>query len=933
MKRCDSCGSYLDSAARCLPAPTARPLHIGFVLCVLSMVADHCLSGESSLIQVDYRRLISRSDLVYESPAFASVEGIPIGNGRMGTTVWTTPSSIKFQINRVDVFASDKHHAGHQWGSTDYCRSCAWLEIDLGGEPLARGGPFHQRLSLYNAETTLKGDGVRVRCFVSAVTDVLVVEVDDQRDKPQDILVTTSMWRDPVVTTRLDLFQGQEVETGTHTVRYSFSNRNDTILLVQEFDEVRKFRSEKYYCASVVASRVVGRPVTVAPSGERARTITIPAKKGRTTLLVSSTATFSREADVSAVATKQLEDATVQSYDTLRDAHTAWWHSYWNRTFVHLTSVDGLADFFARLRTLHMYYMASSSRGDFPPNTSGLLFQTRGDVPHMGAQFWVWQSEMICFPCYAADVMETVEPFFRMYVSHLPACREAARQRWGVEAGAFYPETTAFDGPVVLLDEEAAVFQDVFLGRKSAQELKVQQRAHFNYDSHLFLSLRPKRPDEIKERADRRPFAPIAHCASSGSEVAVAAWWRYRYTGNREWLANNAYPLLRDTVEFYRHMVKLGDDGRYHIHRTNAHEQFYPVDDSVVDLGAIRGTAPLAIRAAEILDVDADLRLKWKELMDRLAPYPMGSDPRSKAIPHGVLADDTWSAGFIGKDAIRGANLAEDIWLYPVYPFEAWTLETRDPLLDRAVQLAVDLAPTHRKIMQGGYHLSTWLLTPTAAVRAGRGEQVPNILAAYCSALGPFLTNGLSLFEAGVQSMGVEHSGKFSTVIQEGLLQSVSPRPGEPEIISIGPAWPEAWEATFRLLARGGFYVTSAVRDGEVEFVEIESRWGEPCRLRNPWGKPCLVTSASSTSRRVEGEILRFNTAGDERYLILPEGRAKPAARHIAPAPATGPVSYAYKLPSGVTVGQTLGRPKDLKSRRLQQREDRKASYEYGKWW
>jgi len=56
---------------------------------------------------------------------------------------------------------------------------------------------------------------------------------------------------------------------------------------------------------------------------------------------------------------------------------------------------------------------------------------------------------------------------------------------------------------------------------------------------------------------------------------------------------------------------------------------------------------------------------------------------------------------------------------------------------------------------------------------------MPAILAAYGSALGPFLTNGLSLFEVGVQSMGVEHSGKFSTVLQEGLLQSVSPRPGE----------------------------------------------------------------------------------------------------------------------------------------------------------
>jgi len=57
-------------------------------------------------VNVDYRRLISRADLVYESPAWHSVEGIPIGNGRMGTTVWTTDISVKLQINRHDVFAT-----------------------------------------------------------------------------------------------------------------------------------------------------------------------------------------------------------------------------------------------------------------------------------------------------------------------------------------------------------------------------------------------------------------------------------------------------------------------------------------------------------------------------------------------------------------------------------------------------------------------------------------------------------------------------------------------------------------------------------------------------------------------------------------------------------------------------------------------------------
>ena len=173
----------------------------------------------------------------------------------MGTTVWTTPSSVKFQINRGDVFATDKNHAGHMIGSIDYRGACAWLEIDLGGEPLARGGPFQQRLSIYDAETTLQG--VRVRCFISAVTDVLVVEVDDQRSQPEDIRVTVSMWRDRLVTTSLTSWPVRNFQTGTHVVEYSFTGRDNTLLLVQEFNEVRELRPETYYCASAVATRFV----------------------------------------------------------------------------------------------------------------------------------------------------------------------------------------------------------------------------------------------------------------------------------------------------------------------------------------------------------------------------------------------------------------------------------------------------------------------------------------------------------------------------------------------------------------------------------------------------------------------------------------------------------------------------------------------------
>lgn len=42
-----------------------------------------------TLIQVDRRAHVARADLVFDSPATRPEEGMPVGNGRMGTLVWT----------------------------------------------------------------------------------------------------------------------------------------------------------------------------------------------------------------------------------------------------------------------------------------------------------------------------------------------------------------------------------------------------------------------------------------------------------------------------------------------------------------------------------------------------------------------------------------------------------------------------------------------------------------------------------------------------------------------------------------------------------------------------------------------------------------------------------------------------------------------------
>ena len=149
------------------------------------------------------------------------------------------------------------------------------------------------------------------------------------------------------------------------------------------------------------------------------------------------------------------------------------------------------------------------------------------------------------------------------------------------------------------------------------------------------------------------------------------------------------------------------------------------------------------------------------------------------------------------------------------------------------------------------------------------GKELPQVLERYYAAFAP-LPNGMSLFE-GPTAASVEHLGLLATTLQDALVQSVSPRPGEPEIIRVFPAWPAEWEASFRLLVRGGFLVSSESKEGKATFVEIESRLGEDCRIRNPWGGRCFVREASGTVQGFEGELVVFATARGKKYALSPQ--------------------------------------------------------------
>ena len=146
-----------------------------------------------------------------------------------------------------------------------------------------------------------------------------------------------------------------------------------------------------------------------------------------------------------------------------------------------------------------------------------------------------------------------------------------------------FPETSPFNGPKVLPEDVAKEFQDVMRGRKPAWELSERAIAECSYDSQLHVTAATR--EQGKDYYQLGRYTWISHYATGVLDIGLQYWWRYRYTGDREWL--RAGPIhLRDGMEFYRGLAgEKGADGKYHIYPTNARERFWGVRDSITDLG------------------------------------------------------------------------------------------------------------------------------------------------------------------------------------------------------------------------------------------------------------------------------------------------------------------------------------------------------------
>src|ERR1043166_3616473 len=123
----------------------------------------------------------------------------------MGSLVWTSPSALKFQINRVDGFGCDSTTVSFPQADSDYAAGCGYVDIHVaeGGDDVFEGKTFAQNLSLYDGIMSAQGHGLTARVVAcpnpgagpQPGNDVFAIEIDDRRKRPTAISVNLRMLR------------------------------------------------------------------------------------------------------------------------------------------------------------------------------------------------------------------------------------------------------------------------------------------------------------------------------------------------------------------------------------------------------------------------------------------------------------------------------------------------------------------------------------------------------------------------------------------------------------------------------------------------------------------------------------------------------------------------------------------------------------------
>lgn len=813
----------------------------------------------------DYSELIGRSDLTHTGIITSGTQGMPVATGRFGGPVWqSSGNTLVVQLNHTDSFMFNDASSASQDHINSGGGALGRVHIDFGTTVFNKA--TEQRLSLYEGRLNISGSGIDVNVIANMNSDAISIQITDNRAMPQNIIVDLAMLRD-----------ANQI-WGPHSAISSLTTEaNNTIVLEQIIQEPSStgIAVNNHYNRTAVAVTVQGRSVSSVSNnmvGNReALRLNLPAQNGTFTVIIGGDSTMNPSVNVKANAMANVVNSP--DYNSIYASSQGWWSDFWDKSYIYLPSQKD----FEQRRNYYMYLAAISNRGNYPSKYNGGIWIGEEDRRDWGSFYWNWNQDSLYQPLIAANHMELLDPMFKMRESSYEQYETAADQLWGSK-GIYIGETAGVLGWETLPDVIAQSVQDYYTFQTNTRSLEFTD---LTMDRNRYL---PVWNWNIFGRDAQASF--VTHTMMATQETAEYYWQIYQYTKDIDWLRDRAYPFIRGAAELYRTYdgFRKEEDGKFHFSNTNLHEHIWAGKDVIDDLSMARGVFAAVVEASELLGVDAATRPLWVDIRDNLADYPLRSDPGAlwAGSTDSLLAsqletnDPAWAQGLEPAYFIRDLHGTESPIFKMLEKYDVLNLETRDQGLDNgdwniAINTYLHSPGYFNQVQNQVIDRNGSSRFHVDAARLGQADDMEMILN---TQFGVFSTYGEfpNLLFDQLDYYSAEGYGTFAAALQEALNQSLSPTPVGDPVIRVFPAWPSAWNAKYKLLAKDGFLVSSSVESGDIQYVEIESKLGHTVRIRNPWATDVDLYRDGVQSETLSGSLLSFNTMVGETIVLLRPG-------------------------------------------------------------
>jgi len=773
-------------------------------------------------------KIISRSNVVIDKPVAEWIDGMHLGNGDMGAMVYGPPENMTYCLGKNDLW------------DLRYNRDKMNITLEKLRGLLASGdvkeynkyrdyylNMIHSRyypspkqaamLRLNLCEGANAGyyrqtlDLYNAQCVHQfRPWGDLVCNSECRRQVKSDYNIISYIHADSnVLVIRID--PKTDFRNNVGPFRITISRQLDPLLSKPKFSISGKLalmeHSMPKSCTYTCAYQVLDGKVKWTNTGEMIVGYCKPAD-GPVTIL-ASVVTSNDAKNPTAKAKKMLRDFSGKSAWAIENSHKRWWHKMWERSFVDIEDEP-----ISRAYYIGIYTLAAMSRPG--KQLAGLQgpWLNQNSPPWNGDYHGDINIQCPFWQCLSGNRLELAEPYFRHYLENLPQFKRFARKYYGLPGAKFS-----------------------MAGDPKGREIW----------GYMTTSLWP----------------------AVGAWICEQYFNHYKYTGDKKFLREVAWPVMYETARFLSAYLFRGKDGRLHVYPTNMPELWMADieawgSDCPMDLALIRELFTETIETSKILGEKKSFAGKLVDALDKLATYPMDSKGNIT-----VLRDRKFPEPY----------LYSLFMIYPANLFDAFATDKQSKAIRK----------TYKELMHyDTYTGSCWLIIKAVqAARMGDTKAMWKLLDKWGGALtwgdpGANQTvherwvndvNGLMNWHRRTV-MQVDGSVSFPVGVNEALLQS------QMGIIRLFPAVPKDFTGSFHSLRTvGGFLVSGRMINGNITDVVVKSTIGGLCEIADISGKGKVKVSrlgvksgSVKTKTNAENKSFIFDTQRGGVYKVVVRG-------------------------------------------------------------